>query len=82
MTRDAVRRLIEKLHRLWSGGDVAEVPQIYAAGFVAHMPKGWCPGAESRDGHSGITAAILRLRAAFPDWREAIEDLVIEGDRA
>jgi predicted ester cyclase len=67
---------------LWSGGDLAAVPRIYAPDFVAHMPKGWGAGAPPRNGHDGIAAAILRLRAAFPDWRETIEDLVIEGDRA
>ena len=83
MTRDDMRHLVEDLHRLWSrGGDVREVPRIYAPHFVAHMPKGWGAGAPSRDGHAGIKAAILRLRAAFPDWREEIEELVIEGDRA
>ncbi|MBL6454306.1 ester cyclase [Belnapia sp. T6] len=82
MTRDDIRRLIEDLHRLWSGGDLADVPRIYAARFAAHMPKGWGAGAPSRDGHAGIAGAILRLRAAFPDWREEVEDLVIEGDRA
>ena len=77
-----MQRLIEDVHGLWSGGDVAEVPRLYTPGFIAHMPKGWGAGAPRRDGHAGITAAILRLRAAFPDWKEDIEDLVIEGDRA
>jgi predicted ester cyclase len=82
MTRDGILRLVEDLHRLWSGGNLADVPRIYAPHFIAHMPKGWGAGAPGRDGHAGITGAILRLRAAFPDWREEIEDLVIDRDRA
>lgn len=80
MTRDEVRTLIERLHEIWSDGDIAAIPEIYAADFVAHMPKGWGK-TESRDGHHGIRLAIERLRMAFPDWREHIEDIMIDGDR-
>nr|WP_272877213.1 ester cyclase [Neoroseomonas eburnea] len=31
-----------------------------------------------RDGHA---AAMARIRAAFPDWREEIEEVVFEADR-
>lgn len=81
MTRDETRALIERLHEIWSSGDVDAIPEVYAADFAAHMPKGWGPS-ESRDGHDGIRRAIERLRKAFPDWREHIEDIVIEGDKA
>lgn len=80
MSRDEARALIERLHEIWSAGDVAAIADVYAPGFVAHMPKGWGKG-ESRDGHDGIRRAIERLRAGFPDWREHIDDLVIEGDK-
>jgi steroid delta-isomerase-like uncharacterized protein len=35
----------------------------------------------SRDGHDGIRRAIERLRVGFPDWREHIDDMVIDEDR-
>ncbi|SRR5216683_6284810 len=80
MTRDETRALIERLHEIWSTGDVGAIPEVYAADFVAHMPKGWGPS-ESRDGHDGVRRSIERLRKGFPDWREHIEDIVIEGDK-
>jgi predicted ester cyclase len=80
MTRDETRALIERLHEIWSVGDIDAIPQVYSPDFVAHMPKGWGP-TESRDGHRGIRHAIERLRAAFPDWQEHVEDIVIEGPK-
>ena len=45
------------------------------------MPKGWGEPPGHRDGHAGVAVAVARIRAAFPDWREEIEDIVFEGDR-
>ncbi len=81
MTRDETRALIERLHEVWNNGDLEAIPEVYAADFVAHMPKGWGPS-EGRNGHDGIRRAIEHLRRGFPDWHEHIEDLVIEGDKA
>jgi len=81
MTRDETRKLIERLHAIWSVGDLAAIPEVYASDFVAHMPKGWGK-TESRDGHDGIARAIARLRAGFPDWHEHIEDILVDGDKA
>ena len=81
MTRDETRALIERLHEIWSVGDLASIPEVYASDFLAHMPKGWGE-TESRDGHDGIRRAIARLRAAFPDWCEHVEDILIDGDKA
>ncbi|MSP75576.1 MAG: hypothetical protein EXR12_05520 [Rhodospirillaceae bacterium] len=80
MTRDEARTLIERLHKIWSEGDLDSIPQVYAVDFVAHMPKGW-GRTPSRNGHDGIRRAIEMLRTGFPDWREHIEDLVIDGDK-
>lgn len=80
MTREETQALIERLHEIWSTGDVDRIPEVYTIDFVAHMPKGWGPS-ESRDGHDGIRRAIERLRIAFPDWREHIEDVVVEGEK-
>jgi predicted ester cyclase len=80
MTRDETRALVETLHALWSTGRLDLIPEVYAAGFVAHFPKGW-QEKESRDGHAGIRAAIERLLAGFPDWHEEIQDMVIDGDK-
>lgn len=80
MSREEARALIERLHEIWSMGDVGAIAEVYAPDFVAHMPKGWGKG-ESRDGHDGIRRAIERLRTGFPDWCEHIDDLVVEGDK-
>jgi len=80
MTREESRKLIERLHEIWSIGDLDAIPEVYTADFVAHMPKGWGKE-ESRDGHDGIRRAIERLRAGFPDWREHVEDIVIDDDK-
>ncbi|MBS0530791.1 MAG: hypothetical protein JSS22_15585 [Proteobacteria bacterium] len=53
MTRQETQALIERLHPIWSTGDIRSADKVYAESFVAHMPKGWGP-APSRDGHDGI----------------------------
>jgi predicted ester cyclase len=79
MTREEKVSLIERLHSLWNTGDLAAIPSIYAPDFVAHMPKGWMHSPFI--GHDGVREAILRIRAAFSDWTEIIEDVIVEGDR-
>lgn len=81
MTRAEAEALVRRLHAIWSTGDEAAIPDVYAAGFVAHMPKGWGEPPGHRDGHDGIARAMGRIRASFPDWREEVEDLIVEGDR-
>lgn len=68
--------VIRELHNLWNTGNLDEIPQIYSSEFIAHMPKGW----EQSEflGHEGVIEAILRIRNAFPDWHEQIEDIVVD----
>ena len=80
MTRDGKKALIERLHAIWNTGRLEWIPEVYASDFVAHFPKGWNE-TEARDGHAGIRTAIERLRVAFPDWHEHIQDVVIDGDK-
>ena len=76
-TRDAMRTVVERLHRLWSTGDLSLIPEVYSSDFVAHFPAGW-----EIKGHSGIREVIESARAAFSDWTETIEDIIIEDDKA
>lgn len=80
MERSEVHEKVCRLHEIWNTGDLSTIPEVYAESFVAHMPKGWERN-EFR-GHSGVEDAILRIRNAFPNWREDVQDLLIDGSRA
>jgi predicted ester cyclase len=68
-----VRRLMDEDI---SGGDLAVAEEIIHPDFFDHTnPPGLQRGVE---GHKGI---VTLFRAAFPDLRFAIDDLVAEGDR-
>ena len=79
MTRDEMKDVVERLHRVWNTDELSAIPEIHAPDFVGHFPKA-SPFGELR-GHSGIRGAIETVRRAFPDWTETIEDIVIEGDK-
>ncbi|SMP36404.1 ester cyclase [Shimia sagamensis] len=66
--------LIAELHNLWNSGDLGKIPKIYSEDFVAHMPQGWEKN-EFR-GRAGVEEAVLRIRNAFLDWHEQVEDMV------
>jgi len=68
--------VIRELHSLWNTGNLFKIPQIYSSSFIAHMPKGW-EQSEFR-GHEGVKEAILRIRNAFSDWHEQIEDIIVD----
>ncbi len=70
---------IRELHELWNSGDLEKIPEIYSEEFVAHMPKGW-EQSEFR-GHAGVKNAVLRVRGAFSDWHEEIEDIVVSKNK-
>src|SRR5688572_1952847 len=70
--RDVVRRL----HEIWTTGDAAAADGVYAEDFVAHFPaSGELP---ERRGVDGVRRGIERIKAAFPDWREDVDDMVAE----
>ncbi|MFJ5538360.1 ester cyclase [Vreelandella titanicae] len=66
--------IIQRLHDLWNSGAIADIPLVYSPSFVAHMPKGWAQS--TFEGHAGARAMLLRIRTAFPDWREEILDTI------
>jgi steroid delta-isomerase-like uncharacterized protein len=73
--RDVVRRL----HEIWTTGDAERADDVYAKDFVAHFPSsGELP---ERRGLDGVRRGIQRIKTAFPDWREDVEDMVAEGNR-
>ena len=69
------------LFRRWfedvvNANDYAVVEELLAPGYVAHFPG--APEPIDRDGHKGM---VEMFAAAFPDWQEAIQDVIAEDDR-
>jgi steroid delta-isomerase-like uncharacterized protein len=71
--------LVKRLHELWNTGEIERIGEVYAADFVAHFP----PSSEHprREGLAGVRMGITRVRTAFPDWFEHVEDLIHAGDK-
>jgi len=72
------RAVVRRLHEIWNTGDVAAVDEVYAEDFVGHFPPS--SHLPERRGRAGAREGIERARAAFPDWHEAIEAVVAEGN--
>lgn len=79
MTRDEMRKLIMRLHSLWSTGDLAAIASIYAPDFVGHMSA--TSGLGTLHGHTGVRDAITRVRDAVSGYTETIDDMIIDGDK-
>lgn len=67
-----VRRLIEEA---WNKGNLAVVDEILSSNYVLHIDA---PGAKDREGYK---QAISMYRAAFPDFRFTLEDMIANGDK-
>jgi steroid delta-isomerase-like uncharacterized protein len=75
----APRALIRRLHELWTAGDLDAVEEVYAPDFVGHFaPSSHLP---ERLGQAGAREGIRRIKAAFPDWSEDVEEMIAEGNR-
>src|SRR5438876_12417081 len=68
-----VRRFIEEVH---NKGNVDAIDEIYAPDYVNHNPVP--PYTPDREGYKRF---IAETRAAFPDYRFSIDDLIAEGDK-
>jgi steroid delta-isomerase-like uncharacterized protein len=71
--KDIVRQFTE---RVVNGGDLDAARELMAEDFLDHnrLP-------DEEPGLAGVTAAFAEIRAAFPDLRLTVEDVVAEGDR-
>lgn len=66
-----VRRLFEDV---FSGGKLALLDQLIGGAFIEHNPSpNQAPGA------AGVRARVAAMRAAFPDLRFVVEELIAEG---
>ena len=61
---------------LFNRGRLSLTGELIAADFIAHIAPDRTPA-----GPDGIKSFITMLRAAFPDGRYMIEDLVAEDDK-
>jgi steroid delta-isomerase-like uncharacterized protein len=60
---------------VWSNGNLNIVPAIYTEDFVAHAP-----GGKLIQGQTGLRTMVQEHRAAFPDWNEEVEQLLVDGE--
>ena len=72
------RAVVRRLHDIWNSGDLAAVDEVYAEDFVGHFPPS--SHLPDRRGRDGAREGIRRAKTAFPDWHEAVEAMVTEGN--
>ncbi|MCY0997606.1 ester cyclase [Myxococcus sp. MISCRS1] len=75
-TKDAARRLYRRLEEAIHSGDFDVVDDVIQQDAVDHHPD-----PDMMPGREGIKQGFAGLRAAFPDIRFELEDLVAEGDK-
>jgi len=71
-----VRRALEEV---WSKGELAAAPEIYAHDFVSHQHSH--PNMRDLRGVAALVAFVREFREAFPDFHDTIDDQVAEGDK-
>jgi steroid delta-isomerase-like uncharacterized protein len=69
--KDLIRRLFEDV---LNGGKLALLDQLIGGAYIEHNPS-----PNQAAGAAGVRARIAALRAAFPDVRFALEELIAEG---
>jgi steroid delta-isomerase-like uncharacterized protein len=72
--KQIVRRWSEEL---WSMGQLYVADEIVAPGYVRHDPGDPAPAR----GAAGVKRLVTMMRAALPDLRITIEDVIAEGDK-
>lgn len=75
MTNQTKEIAIDHFTRL-SSGDIAGAAALMAEDCVDH---GALPQAQGR---AGFTAIMNKVRKAFPDMRQTLDDLLVDGDKA
>jgi len=74
---DANKALVRRFFaEVWSTGDISQRDTFLAPGYLGHLAGS--PEPIDRD---GWTAWFRGFRAAFPDARFTVEDMIGEGDR-
>ena len=74
---EQAKALVLRHHdEVWSRGNIDAVDEIFAPDFVGHHP-----GQPDWVGPDAVKQAVVNARAAFPDFAEHVEDVIVEGDR-
>ena len=77
MMSERAKALVLRHHdEIWSRGNLAAVDEVYAPEFVGHHP-----GQPDWIGPEGVKDVVIRVRRAFPDFTESVEDVIAESDR-
>lgn len=77
MSIEANKAVIRRYYEdLWNAGDLAVADELIAPDLSFRGSLG-----ETVHGRDGFAGYVARVRAAFPDFHNQIDDLIAEGDR-
>jgi steroid delta-isomerase-like uncharacterized protein len=76
MATDEYKALLQRWIDVWHAGDLAAVDEFVTPDYVRHDPN-----VSEVCGPDAEKQLIAMYRAAFPDLRFAVEDMVAEGDK-
>jgi len=77
MPTEENKALMRRFYEEISKGNLAVVDELVAADLIEHSP--FVPG--QAPGRQGTLDLFTMIRAAFPDLRVTVEDMVAEGDK-
>jgi steroid delta-isomerase-like uncharacterized protein len=75
MERDNEQLVRQFIEAVFNRGETDPLPALVATDHVGHDPLG------DHYGPEGVRIGVAELRAAFPDLRVTIDDIVAAGDR-
>jgi len=70
------KSLLTDYHAAWSSGKTEELNRLLSTDFVLHFI-----GGTDYKGIDGAKAAIMETKAAFPDWKEEVLDVISEESK-
>ena len=69
-----VRRFVETV---WNGGDLSVVNDFVGAEYALYLAG----STEPLRGPEIVKQGVTAFKSGFPDWHDAIDDLIAEGDK-
>ena len=73
MDVEANKTIVRRYLEMWNTGEVAQADELLAPTYVDHAHP-------EVTGPESVKQAVPKFRAAFPDFRISIGDIVSEGD--